>query len=415
MFVGQLAFTDADVSQEDDVVFLEVFWFFGKLFDVVGAIAGSELGMKKKAVHFDPGVTGKGVANEAVFPAGQGVDDEDADVLGLAGEGETAAVVVGKKLAAGGGKGEGEGVGAFLLEAIENGFVNGAAGGDGEVFGNLVAAGVAQANDGAEVAVERGADGEGDLHVFSHDAVGGCGDCDEFEVGEAGLGTDGDGEDGNVAQAILLGGGDGGLALVPVPVAEEDDGPEVGAVFEEVGERFFQVGAGLGAGFGIFGRGSEGLGGDGGFAVFEKGEVEFGRENFLSENGAGNDVGAGAFGIVGGIDGHHGAGVVGEDDDLGFVGGVEDAVILGLQEQEDHEGGDEKAQQLEKTGSNGAGGATKSGDAVEADGCQKKKTQPDKDSGSREMELVDLKLHQKGSPELLRDSYLVNDSMRRGE
>ena len=30
------------------------------------------------------------------------------------------------------------------------------------------------------------------------------------------------------------------------------------------------------------------------------------------------------------------------------------------------------------------------------------------------MELVDLKLHQKGSPELLRDSNLVNDSMRRG-
>lgn len=29
------------------------------------------------------------------------------------------------------------------------------------------------------------------------------------------------------------------------------------------------------------------------------------------------------------------------------------------------------------------------------------------------MELVDLKLHQKGSTELLRDSNLVNDSMRR--
>ena len=83
MFGGELAFSNTDVTEENDVVFLQVFWLFGKLFNVVGTIAGAELGVEEQAVDLDAGVTGEGVADEAVFPTGKGVDDENADVFGL--------------------------------------------------------------------------------------------------------------------------------------------------------------------------------------------------------------------------------------------------------------------------------------------------------------------------------------------
>ena len=197
------------------------------------------------------------------------------------------------------------------MNPIEDGLVDGAAGGDGEVFRNLVAAGVSQANDGAEVTIKGRADRERDLHVFAHDAVGRCRNGDKLEVREASLGPEGNGEDGDVAEAIFLSGGDGWLPLVPIAVAEKNDRAEVRAVFEKVGEGGFKIRAGLDARLGVFRRSAEGLDIDGGLLVFKKGEIELGGENFLRQHGARNDIRAGALGIVSGIDGHHGAGVVG--------------------------------------------------------------------------------------------------------
>ena len=74
-------------------------------------------------------------------------------------------------------------------------------------------------------------------------------------------------------------------------------------------------------------------------------------------------------------------------------------------EQEDHdEGCDEKSEHFKGAGSKRAGSPSESGPAVEADCSQEEEAQPDEDAGSREVELINLKLHQKGLPDLLFDS-----------
>ena len=176
LFGGELVRSDADVAEEDDVVFGEVFDFRGELLDVVLALAGAERGVEEQAGKLDAGIAGKGVAQEAVFPARQGFDDEDADFFRPAGDGEFPGIVSRDKLAIGHGDGEFEGGAAFLFQAPEDGVVGFGIGRDDDVLGTLAAGLVAEADDGADLAVERGADGEGDLHVLADDAVGGCGD-----------------------------------------------------------------------------------------------------------------------------------------------------------------------------------------------------------------------------------------------
>ena len=176
LFLGELVFGDADIAEENDVVFGEFLEFFGKLVDVVLAAAGAELGVEEQAGKFDAGIAGKRVAQEAVFPARQAFDDQHADFFRPAGDGEFARVVSGDEFAIGHGDGEFEGGGAFLFEAPEDRVVGLGIGRDDDVLGVLAAGIVAEADDGADLAVERGTDGERDLHVFADDAVAGRGD-----------------------------------------------------------------------------------------------------------------------------------------------------------------------------------------------------------------------------------------------
>ena len=56
LLLGELVFGDADVAEEDHVVFGEFFEFFGKLLDVVLAAARAECGVEEQAGKFDAGV-----------------------------------------------------------------------------------------------------------------------------------------------------------------------------------------------------------------------------------------------------------------------------------------------------------------------------------------------------------------------
>ena len=176
LFLGELVVGDADIAEEDDVVFGEFLEFRGELLDVVLALAGAERGVEEQAGKLDAGIAGEGVAQEAVFPARQGFDDQHADFLRAAGDGEFAGVVGRDEFAIGHRDGEFERGGAFLFQAPEDGVVGLGVRRDDDVLGALAAGFVAQADDGADLAVERGADGEGNLHVFPDDAVGGRGD-----------------------------------------------------------------------------------------------------------------------------------------------------------------------------------------------------------------------------------------------
>ena len=171
MFLGELVFGNADVADENDIVFGEFFEFFGKRLDVVLAAAGAERGVEEQAGKLHAGIAGEGVAKEAVFPARLALDDEHADFFRAAGDGEFAGVVRGDEFAIGDGDGEFEGGGAFLFQAPEDRVIGLGIRRDDDVLGVLAAGIIAQADDGADLAVERGADGERDLDVLADDAV----------------------------------------------------------------------------------------------------------------------------------------------------------------------------------------------------------------------------------------------------
>ena len=180
---GEHTIPDADIPDEDDIVFLQVLQFVGEGGYVVGAVAFPELRMEKEAIDINAGITRKGVADEAIFPPWQGLHDEDPDRFGTACDVESAPVVLLDQFAVGKGDGEFEGGAAFLLQAPEDGIVVGASPWDGDILGALHACLVTDADDSADISLKGGLDGERDLNVLTDDTVGRGFDGEEVEIG----------------------------------------------------------------------------------------------------------------------------------------------------------------------------------------------------------------------------------------
>ena len=73
MFLGELVLADADIAEENDVVFGEFLEFFGKGIDVIRSAAGAVGRVEEQSGEFDTRVAGEGVELEAVLQAGQGL------------------------------------------------------------------------------------------------------------------------------------------------------------------------------------------------------------------------------------------------------------------------------------------------------------------------------------------------------
>src|SRR5690606_40114084 len=97
------------------------------------------------------GIAGECVPEEAVFPAGEGVDDENADALRASGDGEFARVVRGDEFSIGDGDGEFERGGAFFVEPPEDGVVGFGIGWQDDVFRALAPGFVTETDDGADL------------------------------------------------------------------------------------------------------------------------------------------------------------------------------------------------------------------------------------------------------------------------
>ena len=218
LFLGELLGVDTDVAEDDDIVFCEVLDFFRKLVDVIRSAAHAELRVEQQAGKLHAGIAGQRIAQEAVFPARQGLHDEHADFFRFARDGELAAVVQRHQFSLGRRKGQVECRGTFLFQLPEDGVIGGFVGRQGQGFGALAAGVVAQADGGADLAVEGAADGEGDLYVFADDAIGRGIDGEQVEVGQAFFRSRRDGEQGDFAEQEFLCGGNRRLTEVPVAV-----------------------------------------------------------------------------------------------------------------------------------------------------------------------------------------------------
>jgi hypothetical protein len=387
LFLGELVVSDADIAEEDDVVFREFLEFLGKLLDVILAAAGAELRVEEQAGKLDAGVAGKRIAQEAVFPARQTLDDEHADFLGPAGDDEFARVVGGDEFAIGDGDGEFERGRAFAFEPPEDGVERFGIRRDDDILGLLAAVFVAEADDGADLAVERGTDGEGDLHVFPDDAITRRADGQQIEVRQARSAADGDGKQRHAAKAKLLGGGDGWLAEVVVAIAQQDDGAEVRLLFEGFGERGFEVGAGEGRVF--FVRSSErdrvDLIGAIGFERFPEVRGEGARDPLR----AGDDLVLRAGGGIRrhrGIDGGHRLRIVPQDGDARLGVRVDDGAPFRLPEQEHDHGGHKETQDLKGPRAPAVRTAPPGEHAQETDDDQGNNADPKGDGCGREVE-----------------------------
>jgi hypothetical protein len=173
--------------------------------------------------------------------------------------------------------------------------------------------------------------------------------CTFSPIRQAGLAADRDGKERDPAQPEFLGGGDGRLAEVGVAIAEEDYRAQVGLLFQQLGERGLQIGAGEGRIFRI-GRG-EGQGEQFVGATRLEGFPEVGGEGFFDPLGAGDHGrGVGQRERKLGVRRGHGLGIVPQDGDARFGVRVQHGAPFRLPQQHDGGGGGQKPQALEHAG-----------------------------------------------------------------
>ena len=91
---GQFAFAEADVAEENHVVLRELLLSCGKVGEVTEAVARCRCpGWKQQRLHLHAGIAHEGVAQVAVFPARQGIDDEHLEFFRADGDVELLVVV----------------------------------------------------------------------------------------------------------------------------------------------------------------------------------------------------------------------------------------------------------------------------------------------------------------------------------
>ncbi len=241
---GELVGADSDIAKENDVEFGKLLKCFRKFLDVVHAFGRAEFRTEEEAGKLYSRIALECVSEESELPAGEGFHDEDADFFRTASDGKFVGVVCGDKLAVLYRDGEIESGGAFFFQAPKDGVVGFGIGREDDVFRALAAGLVAQADDGAHLPVQRGADSERDLHVFPDDPVCGCGDREQIEIRKPRLAAHRDGEKRDSAQPVFLCGTYRRGAHVEIAIAQKDDSPEVVFLFQEIGKWRIEIRAG---------------------------------------------------------------------------------------------------------------------------------------------------------------------------
>ncbi len=94
LLVRELAWVSADVADEDHVVLRELLVLRKSVEVVLAAADFAEVGLKEERVDLDARVALEGVAQVAIFPARERVDDEHAELFLAHGERRLERVVV---------------------------------------------------------------------------------------------------------------------------------------------------------------------------------------------------------------------------------------------------------------------------------------------------------------------------------